>query len=205
MARNGTRKSTKWKKNWLGYRKIATTRMVVTRANHSRGVGGCRVTSHAAASVPIAKPRMITVTMIRVPCPAGTLLSPNISLKRYQIPTRTAPALGPTCAVTRSRKKFPGASAAKGTTGTRNPTAIPATQRTARRTGGRQSARMTAAGKIAQASMAPAKPSARPPANSRRRLSVTRSPLKTARAPSRQNSTSHGSSSRVRAVVTASG
>ena len=82
--------------------------------------------------------------------------------------------------------------------------AIPASS-PARLNPGRLSARMTTAGRIAHASIAPAKPIASPPRTSRRRLSVTRSRSNTATAPSRQNSTSQGSSSTVRAVVTESG
>ena len=60
-------------------------------------------------------------------------------------------------------------------------------------------------GKIAQTSMQPAKPNATPLQNRRFLLLVRRLPSNRARAPSRQNSTSQGSTSTVRAVDTLSG
>ena len=60
-------------------------------------------------------------------------------------------------------------------------------------------------GKMAQTSTQPAKPNATPPQNSRLPLLVSRSRSNRASAPSRQNSTSHGSTRMVRAVYTLSG
>ena len=63
----------------------------------------------------------------------------------------------------------------------------------------------TTTGKMAHTSTQPANPNATPPHSSRCRLLVRRSPSNRARAPSRQNSTSHGSTRMVRAVDTLSG
>ena len=63
----------------------------------------------------------------------------------------------------------------------------------------------TTTGKIAHTSMQPANPNATPLQNSRRPLVVSRSRSNRASAPSRQKSTSHGSTSTVRAVDTLSG
>ena len=63
----------------------------------------------------------------------------------------------------------------------------------------------TRTGKIAHASTQPAKPNATPPQNRRFPLLVRPSRSNRARAPRRQNSTSHGSTRMVRAVDTLSG
>ena len=93
---------------------------------------------------------------------------------------------------------------ANGRTGTRNPAATPATNKAARRNCGRHSAMMTSTGTIAHASTAPANPNATPPQTRRLVLDVIRSRSNTATAPTRQNSTSHGSTSTVCAAATAS-
>jgi hypothetical protein len=64
---------------------------------------------------------------------------------------------------------------------------------------------ITSTGTIAHTLMAPPKPNATPPHSSRRVRGVSRSPSNTATAPARQNSTSHGSSSTVRADAAAGG
>ena len=63
----------------------------------------------------------------------------------------------------------------------------------------------TRTGTSAHPSMAPANPNAAPPQASRRPLAVSRSRSNTATAPSRQNSTSHGSTSTVWAAAMAAG
>ena len=92
-----------------------------------------------------------------------------------------------------------------GTTGTRKPAATPAANVIVRRIQGRQIAATTRTGMIAHPSMAPAKPNASPPHASLRRLAVSLSLSNTATAPSRQNSTSHGSTRTVWAAAMLSG
>ena len=66
------------------------------------------------------------------------------------------------------------------------------------------SASTTSTGRMAHTLTAPANPNASPP-QIRRRPPASRSPSNTASAPSRQNSTSHGSSSTVLAACMLSG
>ena len=104
-----------------------------------------------------------------------------------------------------------GASTANGSTGRAKPATVPPRKTSARR-GARSSpppgisrASRTSTGMTAQVLHTPANPNAAPPAASRRLLPVSWSPSITARAPARQNSTSHGSISTVWAAYTPSG
>ena len=108
-----------------------------------------------------------------------------------------APSRPPICAVITPWKKFLGARAANGATGIRNPAATPASQVSVRLPVLIISTSRISTGTMAHASIRPANPNATPPQTSRLRLLVNVSPSNTATAPIRQNSTTHGSTSRV--------
>src|SRR5689334_277755 len=175
---------------------MTTISTAEVNANQSSGAGGRRVAHAAASWAATANTSTVIASAITAP-EVRDFGVPSIELKRIQAAVRVL--ILASWATTTSLTKRPGAVITNGRTGIRKPAATPQAKVAARLSCGRQSAASTITGTIAHTLTAPPKPNATPPQASRRVLAVIRSRSKTATAPARQNSTSQGSSSTVRA------